>query len=242
MKPILVVTHERSGTHLLINIINQYNFGKFNTIGFIPINTIPYTLDNYKHQVYKDIVVNSYLENIVCKSHHQVEFMKPFLDFIFDKYKVIYLKRNLKDVLVSYYKFIPHPKDLDKFPKIEDWIFMKPDEIGKNFLIPYDPDPHIIIEPENYIDRWKIHIDGWMKYKENLLVLNYEDILLDFKNQKSKIENYIGCKVGDELPKVDDKRFPNFNPGKGIINGYHDLIDDILSDKINKYYKNKKYL
>lgn len=235
MKPILVITHERSGTHLLINIINQYNFGQFRTIGFIPINTIPYTLSNYEHQVYKDIVVNSYIEDIVCKSHHQVEFMEPYLDIVFDKYKVIYLKRNLKDVLVSYYKFIPFPEDLGKFPKFEDWIFMKPDDVGRQFLPPYSPDPHIIIEPDNYIHRWKMHIDGWLKYQDNLLVLNYEDILLDFNNQKAIIENYIGRKIGDELPKVNDTRFPNFNPGKGIINGYIEWINKDLEDKINNY-------
>jgi len=232
VKPILIITHERSGTHLLINIINQYNFGKFNTIGFIPINTIPYTIDNYNHQVYKDIIVNSYIDNIVCKSHHQVEFMQEYLDFVFDKYNVIYLKRDIKDVLVSYNKFIPHPKDLINFPKFEDWIFMKPDDIGKKFLLPYSPDPHVIIEPDNYIMRWKLHIDGWMKYKDNLLVLSYEDILNDFSLTKLKIENYIGRKIG-EIPNINDKRFPNFNPGKGIIGSHIEYIDKKLANKIN---------
>jgi hypothetical protein len=232
MKPIIVITHERSGTHLLINLINYDKNGEFHTIGFIP-QSIPYTLENYKHYTYKDIVVNSYIENIVCKSHHQVEFVLSYLDFLFEKYKVIYLKRDVKDVLVSYYKFIPFPKDLDRFPKFEDWIFSKPDDIGRDFLLPYSPDPHVIIEPENYVNRWKLHIDGWMKYKDNMLVLNYEDILLDFNNQKLIIENYIGKKIGDVIPNVNDKNLPNFNPGKGVVGEYKNWMSQDLIDKIN---------
>jgi hypothetical protein len=234
-KPIIVITHERSGTHLLINLINYHKNGEFNTIGFIPKNTIPYTLENYKHQVYKDIVVNSYNPDAVCKSHHQVEFMEPYIDFIFSKYTVIYLKRDIKDMLVSYYKFIPFPKDLGKFPKFEDWIFMKPDEVGRKFLLPYSPDPHVIIEPKNYIDRWLLHINGWLKYKDNILVLNYEDILTNFKDQKLIIEDYIGRKIADVIPDVNDKNLPNFNPGKGIVGEHKNWMPQSLIDQITIY-------
>jgi hypothetical protein len=234
MKPVIVITHERSGTHLLINLINYDKNGEFFTIGFIPKDTIPYNVDNYKHQTYKDITINSYRENIVCKSHHQVNFMLPYIDFLFSKFKVIYLKRDVKDVLVSYYKFIPYPEDLKTFPEFKDWIFMKPDDIGRKFLLPYSPDPHVIIEPENYIDRWKIHVNGWMKYKDNLLVLNYEDILNDYKNQKLIIEDYIGKKISDFIPNVNDKKLPNFNPGKGIIGSHKELMNNELINKINK--------
>jgi len=232
-KPIIVITHERSGTHLLINLINYDKNGEFHTIGFIP-QQIPYTLENYKHYTYKDIILNSYTEN-VCKSHHQVQFMEPYLDFLFDKYKVIYLKRDVRDVLVSYYKFIPHPKDLYKFPKFEDWIFTKPDDIGREFLLPYSPDPHVIIEPKNYIDRWKLHVDGWMKYKDNLLILNYEDILLDFNNQKNIIENYINKKIGDKIPDLNDKKLPNFNPGKGVVGEYINWMNKNIENKLNVF-------
>ena len=235
-KPIIIITHERSGTHMLINLINFDKKGEFYTIGYMP-NDIEYNSDNYKHKVYRDIMVYSYLENIVCKSHHQVEFMEPYLDYIFNKFKVIYLKRDIKDVLVSYYKFIPYPKDLDKFPKFEDWIFKKPDDIGKEFLLPYSPDPHVLIEPENYIDRWKMHISGWVKYKDNLLVLNYEDILNNFAEQKELIENYINRKIGNNLPDKNNKELPNFNPGKGIIGSHKDWMSIDLISKIDDYVK-----
>jgi len=229
-KPTLIVTHERSGTHLLINIINFNKKGQFNTIGHIPENTVPYTVENYKHQVYKDIVVYSYNQENVCKSHHQVEFVEPYIDFIFDKYKVIYLKRDIRDVLLSYYNFLTMKNNIE----FEKWIFEKPDNIGKKFLLPYSPDPHVLIEPVNYIKRWKIHIDGWLKYKDNLLILNYEDILNDFNIEKEKIENYINKKISNNLPDKNDLNFPNFRPGKGIIGEYKNWMDEDIINKIQK--------
>jgi hypothetical protein len=163
--------------------------------------------------------------------------MKPYLDFVFSKYNVIFLKRDIKDVLVSYYKFIPYPKDLEKFPSFKDWIFMKPDDIGKEFLLPYSPDPHIIIEPNNYLDRWLNHTNGWLEYKDNILILNYEDILTNFEYEKEKIENYIGRKIRDSLPNVNDPKLPNFNPGKGIIGEHKNWMDENLINSIDLYIK-----
>jgi len=233
-KPIIVITHERSGTHLLINIINYNELGKFYTIGFIPDN-LEHNLKNYKDFAFKSIISLSYQNDIVCKSHHQVEFMEKYLEFIFERYNVIYLYRDVKDVLVSYYNFL---MPIENFPEFKDWIFMKPSEVGEKFKQDvkhvHETDPHVIIEPENYIDRWKIHTDGWLKHKNEMLVLKYEDILNDFENQKITIEDYLGREIGT-IPDINDKRFPNFNPGKGIVGGWKDLIDDELNKKIEKY-------
>jgi len=238
MKPVIVITHERSGTHLLINLINYDKKGEFFTIGYIPpTDKNGFNIENYIHQSYKDIVVNSYRENSVSKSHHQIEFMTDYLDFLFSKYNVIYLKRDIKDVLVSYHRFLNADNELKPiidFPLLEDWIFMNPKEIGYKFFADY-PDPHVIVEPTNYIERINLHVNGWMKYKDNMCVLNYEDILLDFNNQKLIIENYIGKKIGDKIPNIYDKDLPNFNPGKGIVGGYKDHMNEELISKINDY-------
>lgn len=230
-KPIIVITHERSGTHLLINCINFDKNGNFLTIGYTP-DKENFNLKNYKHITYKDVMSNAYIPNSVSKSHHQVEFMDEYLNFLFSNYKVIYVKRNLCDILASYYKFIPKP-DQEDFLSIEDWVFSDPDEIARKFLQPYFPDPHIIIKPENYIHRWVMHTNGWLKHKDKMLVVDYENILTNYSLEKDKIENYICKKISDKIPNVHDKTLPNFGPVKGVIGGHKEVMSKELIDKIN---------
>lgn len=229
-KSTIVITHERSGTHLLINCINYEKKGQFSTIGYTP-DKRDFNLKGYKHTTYKDIMSNAYLPDSVNKSHHQVEFMEDYLDFLFNKYKVIYVKRDIKDVLNSYYKFIPKPEEKN-FPAFEEWVFSKPDSIGRQFLQPYAPDPHIIIEPKNYVHRWFLHTNGWLKHKDKMLVVNYEDMLADYPNQKGKIESWIGKKIAPKIPDVHDKSLPNFGPVKGKIGGYKEVMSEKLAAKI----------
>lgn len=239
LKPIVVITHERSGTHLLINCINYVNKGQFYTIGYTS-NKKDFNLKGYTHITRKDIMSNAYIPDSVSKSHHQVEFMTGYVDFLFEKYKVVYVKRNLCDVLTSYYKFIPKPGQKN-FPSIDEWVFNKPDDIGHRYLQPYSPDPHVIIEPENYVHRWYLHTSGWLKYAEQMLVVNYEDMLLDYLNQKQKIEDFIERKIASKVPDVHDKSLPNFGPVKGIIGGHKEDMSLELQKKIKEqlsYYTN----
>jgi hypothetical protein len=171
------------------------------------------------------------------KSHHQIEFFENYLDFLFENYYVIYLKREIKDVLLSYYRFLNdkgNKNQIKGFPALKDWIFMSPDYVGKKIL-GYEnfPDPHVIIQPKDYIDRWMLHIKGWEKHGGKFLTLTYEDILNNFSETKEKIENFINKKISDKIPDIKDKNLPNISPNKGIIGAYKDCMDDFLIKTID---------
>ena len=233
MKNILVVTHERAGTHLVINLINYKNNGDFIPIGKLPYTEKEYTLENYLKYATRSMLYQPYNSDIIFKSHHQVQFFEKNIDKLFEYYNVIYVQRDIKDVLISYYKFLK--EGLSIFPEFKDWIFMKPCDVGYKYFEKY-PDPHIFIEPSDYIDRYTIHLDGWMKYKDKLLVVHYEDILNDFETIKEKIENFIGREIADFIPDLHDPNLPNFVPNKGIIGSYKEVMDDDLINRINEEY------
>jgi len=131
---------------------------------------------------------------------------------------------------VSYYHFL---KRGDNFPEFKEWIFMNPKEIGNKY-VDENLDPHIILEPKDYIDRWKLHYNGWIKYKNNLLIVDYEDLLNDFPLQKERLENYLDKKVSNKLPDKNDKFLPNIKPNKGIIGWHKEFMNEELIKRINK--------
>lgn len=246
MKNILVVTHERSGTHLVINIINHSNFGNFKPIGKLPKFEKEFNLENYIKYANLSMLYEYYQPKLVFKSHHQIEFFKDNLKELFNKYYIIYVKRDIKDVLISYYKFL-NGKGRDKngisipienFPDFKDWIFMKPCDVGYKYFEKY-PDPHVYNEPETYIDRYLNHYNGWMQYKDKLLLINYEDILQDFQKVKEDLEIFLQKKVCNNIPDINDKKLPNFAPNKGIIGSYKEYMDDVTISKIDDYIKFK---
>ena len=197
----------------------------------LPYTEKEYTLENYLKYATRSMLYQPYNSDIIFKSHHQVQFFEKNIDKLFEYYNVIYVQRDIKDVLISYYKFLK--EGLSIFPEFKDWIFMKPCDVGYKYFEKY-PDPHIFIEPSDYIDRYTIHLDGWMKYKDKLLVVHYEDILNDFETIKEKIENSIGREIADSIPDLHDPNLPNFVPNKGIIGGYKEVMDDELINRINE--------
>jgi hypothetical protein len=236
MKNILVVTHERTGTHLLINIINYENNGNFKSLGKLPSNNL-FKLSNYIDYVNLQIIYEQYQPNIVFKSHHQIDFFED-LKLLFNNFKILYIKRDIKDTLLSYYRFLNREK-LNTFPKLENWIFMKPLDVGNNIL-KYNnfPDPHIIIQPDNYIHRILLHQQGWLKYKDDLLIINYEDIINNFNFIKNKIEYFLNKKINiNHIPEINNNLLPNFYPNKGIIGDYKNYMNKNLINKIDNMIK-----
>lgn len=236
MKPVLVVTHERSGTHLLINIINFKNNGNFSAVGKLPQN-IPHNTISYKEYVYKYLIMNSHANfDLVSKSHHQFGFFEEHEDYLFENYKIIYVQREIKDTLLSYYLFLNsdgNKNTIKDFPKLEDWVFMNPKDVGNKYFAKY-PDPHVLIEPKDYVDRIILHRAGWMKHKDKLLIINYEDIICNYPAIKIMIETYLGRNISPRIPDINDKNFPNFVPNKGVVGAYKDYMDIELIAKIEK--------
>ncbi|XP_037639598.1 amine sulfotransferase-like [Sebastes umbrosus] len=111
-------------------------------------------------------------------SHLQFQFMPAALS---QKGKVIYVARNPKDVLVSYFYFhkvanmLETPKDFDDFFE----KFMRGNVFGGS---------------------WFEHVKTWYSHKDdmNMLFITYEEMIQDLQSAVERISLFLGKELTDE--------------------------------------------
>ncbi|XP_061479660.1 amine sulfotransferase-like isoform X2 [Rhineura floridana] len=95
--------------------------------------------------------------------------------------KVIYVSRNPKDVLVSYYHFA---KFSTKVEEVEDFGIFMERFISGNVLA----------------SLWLDHIEGWYAHRDdfNILFLTYEEMKKDLRSTVLKICNFLGKRLTEK--------------------------------------------
>ncbi|XP_053237711.1 amine sulfotransferase-like isoform X1 [Podarcis raffonei] len=103
--------------------------------------------------------------------------------------KVVYVARNPKDVMVSFYHF---SKMAVKFEEVEDFgIFMERFLAGKVLA-----------------SSWLDHVEGWYSHKDdfNILFLTYEEMKKDLRSSVLKLCNFLGKRLTEkEVDAVVDQ-------------------------------------
>lgn len=202
MKPsILVVSHERSGTHYLINSIAK-NFG-------------------YSHR--PDSILGSpsmllsrirefHGNETIFKCHHQHQFLAPIMGEINKLVKVIYIRRNGRDTLTSCFHYMKANRTIGCFPKTKsftEFIHEKP------YLYPFDA-CYTIEKSSNMPERWARHVKGWM---HNAFYVRFEEMKNSFEQAMCRIARYIG--LDHKGPWVEPTILDfGVNNRKGIIGDY----------------------
>nr|XP_020634323.1 amine sulfotransferase-like [Pogona vitticeps]XP_020634324.1 amine sulfotransferase-like [Pogona vitticeps] len=103
------------------------------------------------------------------------------------KGKVIYVLRNPKDVLVSYYHFSKFSRKVEE----TDFVLMEQFLDGKVLA-----------------GSWLDHVEGWSAHRDdfNILFLTYEELKKDLRSSVLKICSFLGKKLTEkEVDEVVDK-------------------------------------
>jgi len=174
---IIVVSHERSGTHLTLNSLNENNCVNVPTNDR---NTVNEFLIDYKG-------------NRILKSHHSAEW---FDDWVFDSYNVVYVKRNLFDTLNSMYFYCKrHPSLFGNFDTIDDFVWKTPDP---------SKDVYSFNNQSSFIDRILNHRLSFENKK--VIEVNYEIIVNDY-NSFRNIMNSHNIPSKDRKPKMGEGQY-----------------------------------
>lgn len=171
----MVVSHERSGTHFLMNSLAAcYGYVSLPWINFdnpreslLLRNTRPQL-----RQVLMDMVVRP-MANVV-KSHHTVEFFEGELETITRRYVLFVIHRNPVDVMLSFWRYMYHftPAD-DAGPRSDDPVsFAQAVPFGK--MLRYQTQPAATV-----LDRWADHVRCWRQAAQanpRVVLVRYENL------------------------------------------------------------------
>lgn len=184
---VIVVSHERSGTHFLMNSI-AVNFGYISDPWIdIDHNSVinPWAPENIMillNQAKGKNVLNTF------KSHHSREFFEPLLDQILDEWVIFYIWRQNHQALFD--SFCNHLKDFPWFsgPKCKDGTDLKL-AMPSGAVTRYQTKAYKTMH-----DRYFAHIDGWIKLAhshERIVLAQYELLDSNFDQEIVRIGRFL---------------------------------------------------
>lgn len=204
-KKLLVVSHERSGTHFIINAIAQNSNGLYseNEIS-IQQKERASEIDTPSVDAVKESVapyIGKFTPHIF-KSHHQYGFFEDWADELFEEFHVVYIVRDGRDVLNSclhYFNQAPQ----NEFPNTESVTDLL-DKAPGDFAF----DREYSLETENsFPERWANHFAGWMAAHERVSFVKYEDLEQRFDTAMAVLFSQIGISTPKDWtrPGLDDR-------------------------------------
>jgi hypothetical protein len=220
-KKLAVISHERSGTHFLMNTIaanfNYISKPWWNFDNGEPVNFhSPSNIEQYLRRAHGKHVQN------IFKSHHTVGFFEEIMDYFADQFQIFYIYRDPRDALISNWK-LARTLPWDEGPKTESAaLFVRAEPSGA--MMRYQKR-----QEKNMLTRWRTHVEGWINLAERnpgygISVLSYENLNLDFDSAVRRIGSTLGQKVDTiRRPSITENVISN---GQGKVGDYVKYFDD----------------
>ena len=193
MKQPIVISHERSGTHFLMNTL-ALNFGyiarPWIDLDFCQKINLHSSkaVGNFFKQINEKMIFN------IIKSHHPFEFFSDFIDYMVEHFHIFYIYRDPRDVMLSFWELI-QKLPWDEGPKtlsVSDFARSEP----RGAMLRYQKE-----QMKTVLHRWKKHIEGWTNFAQQndnkIILVKYEDLNLNF----DKTVKQLGQKIVHPVEK-----------------------------------------
>lgn len=170
--PIMVVSHERSGTHFLMNTLA----GCFDYVSapWIDLDQHQFNINFFNYKTLGNVVqkLAALRAANTIKSHHQFEFFAEIVGPLTDIIAFVYIYRDPADVMASFWRFL-HGWAWEEGPRAATPLDLATAAPMGN-LMRYQYRQH-----DTMLDRWAAHVDGWRQGAErspNVHLVRYEDL------------------------------------------------------------------
>ena len=226
---VLVVSHERSGTHFLINTI-ALNFPYYSNrvIPFSSMDTInPSSKQLQKVEQVMEKKFHSYFNKHpkrIFKSHLQYYFVKNYFEELTKEYEIFYIVRNGKDVLTSMFYFCKNYQNLPHKPfpienNFSNFIRLKP------YNYPFDGSKSYK-KSENFVSRWVNHVESWLKVQNEINIIKYENLKNNFENEINTISKSLQISPPQKIQIPQLSKSNSISPRKGKINDWKNIFSE----------------
>lgn len=208
MKKVLVVSHERSGTHFLINTIANFGYVAGQWID-LPETADPKTLEEFLLRSNKEGME----ENRIFKSHHQGHSFRDNALSLLEGWIVFYIVRDGRDVMTSCWNHF-NVCFRACFSGVGE--MMRADPRNFDFAARYS-----LTQRENFVSRWAEHVSSWKKHFDarRVTLLKYEDLHREWATQARKIGRLLVAGGVEKLVRPTLVS-PGVQPWKGIISNW----------------------
>jgi Sulfotransferase domain len=217
-----VISHERSGTHFLINTIFQnafitpkwYNIGEW----FGPYENFS---NRFEHiDKFNNVWQQSASVRGIVKSHCD----RDLFQARYKKAKVIYIVRDPRDTLVSLYYYLNRPEFYQYNPLVPDHRSKSFSEFLRRPISPFLRYSYSLNGNfANIAERWSSHVYGWCNAPDTLVV-HYEDLHRDYAYVLAIASQFIGLRLKGRTKSVGLLDVPSILPRKGIIGDWKNVL------------------
>ena len=193
-KILCVCSHERSGTHFLMNSISinsSYSVNPYLNFDLIPFGDMvnfysPTNVENFINQISSISHSNQkYKLSSIIKSHHCASTFKN----LFNNPNIIflYIYRRPIDVFISFKSYVDH-WNWNEGPK-KNTLFEFITSFPEGQMQRYQEKSY-----NNLFLRWAWHVNNWLNicsFTNNVLPINYEELKINYENTVHQILDFL---------------------------------------------------
>jgi len=239
-KKILVVSHERSGTHFLFNSLAENIEGYSNQEISIQQAERSFQIDKPSIDAVKEQLFSYFgkSEPRIFKSHHQYDFFAPYIDELIKEYHIVYMVRDGRDVLNSCLHYF-NQAPAEEFPRCKSMAeFLEVDPGKYSFDREYS-----LVSENNFSERWANHCAEWIRAHDKISIVKYEDLESNFDTTMRVLASQMGVDLPKELIKPGLKSrsiYPRKGKSGDWIHSFTRMdrdTFDVLADRSMRFFK-----